>query len=239
MEIFGRKASIMATSLIFIVGAILAVAASNQIGLIYASRVIDGFAVGGITAVAPVYLSEISPPAIRGRLVGFYEIGYQLLAIVGFWLNYGIKLHMDTTKSSTWKIGFGLQLVPGGMLLVGSFFLVESPRYLLKHGKAEKATSNLCWLRNLSPTDTYIEEELSATVVQIKREREVTARYQGNTVQRYFRGMWNEVSSPGIRNRLVIGAFIMMWQVSRSRELDAEAVAVAPPAGRTRARRLT
>jgi len=164
------------------------------------------------SAVAPVYLSEISPPAIRGRLVGFYEIGYQLLAIVGFWLNYGIKLHMDTSKSSTWKIGFGLQLVPGGLLLVGSFFLVESPRYLLKHGQAEKATSNLCWLRNLSPTDTYVEEELSATVVQIKREREVTAKYQGNVVQRYLRGMWNEVSAPGIRNRLLIGAFIMMWQ---------------------------
>lgn len=49
MEIFGRKASIMATSLIFIVGAILAVAATDQLGLIYASRVIDGFAVGGIT----------------------------------------------------------------------------------------------------------------------------------------------------------------------------------------------
>jgi len=49
MEIFGRKASIMATSLIFIVGAILAVAASDQLSLIYASRVIDGFAVGGIT----------------------------------------------------------------------------------------------------------------------------------------------------------------------------------------------
>lgn len=112
----------------------------------------------------------------------------------------------------TWRIPFGLQLVPGGLLLIGCFFLKESPRYLLKRHRPEEATHNLCWLRMLPASHTYIEEELSATVVQINREKEVTAGYRGNAAMRYLRGMWHEVSTPGIRNRIVIGAFIMMWQ---------------------------
>lgn len=56
---------------IFQVAAILQVVATDQLGLIYAGRAIGGFAVGIVTTVCPVYLAEVSPPAIRGRLVGF------------------------------------------------------------------------------------------------------------------------------------------------------------------------
>ncbi|GAA6002422.1 hypothetical protein JCM10207_001111 [Rhodosporidiobolus poonsookiae] len=212
MENFGRKYTLLGTSLLFNVGCILQVAATNQIGLIYAGRVVVGFAVGLVTCVCPVYLAELSPPAIRGRLVGFYEMAYQLMSVVAFWLSYGIKENMDMTLSATWRIPFGIQLIPGGLLTIGCFFLKESPRYLLKRHRPEEATANLCWLRNLEPTHTYIEEELSATVVQINREKEVTATHTGNAFTRYCRGMWAEVSRKGIRNRLAIGAFIMMWQ---------------------------
>ncbi|BGP39886.1 hypothetical protein JCM10450v2_003860 [Rhodotorula kratochvilovae] len=212
MENFGRKKTLMGTSLLFIVGCILQVVATHQIGLIYAGRVVVGLAVGFVTTTCPVYLAELSPPAIRGRLVGFYEIAYQLMAVVAFWLSYGEKQHMDMNASITWRIPFAIQLIPGGLLFIGSFFLKESPRYLLKRHRPEEATRNLCWLRMLPPSHTYIEEELSATVVQINREKAVTEKYKGNAVSRYFRGIWNEVSTPGIRNRFVIGAFIMMWQ---------------------------
>lgn len=119
--------------------------------------------------------------------------------------------------------------------LIRQFFLAESPRYLIKAGHPEKAAANLCWLRNLEPTHPYIEEELAATVIEINREREITFGLKGGKVARYFRGLWNEASakvssslawsagwkrsrrltervSQGIRNRLVIGAFVMMWQ---------------------------
>ncbi|GAA6002205.1 sugar porter family MFS transporter [Rhodotorula paludigena] len=212
MENFGRKKTLIGTAALFNVGCILQIAATHQIGLIYAGRVVVGIAVGFVTTCCPVYLAELSPPAIRGRLVGFYEMAYQIMALVAFWLSYGIKQHMDLSSSVTWRIPFGLQLVPGGLLLIGCFFLKESPRYLLKRHRPEEATHNLCWLRMLPASHTYIEEELSATVVQINREKEVTAGYRGNAAMRYFRGMWHEVSTPGIRNRIVIGAFIMMWQ---------------------------
>ena len=71
MENFGRKKTLMGTSLLFCVGAILQVVATGQLGLIYAGRVVVGLAVGFVTTICPVYLAELSPPAIRGRLVGF------------------------------------------------------------------------------------------------------------------------------------------------------------------------
>ncbi|GAA5845743.1 hypothetical protein JCM11251_007295 [Rhodosporidiobolus azoricus] len=212
MENYGRKWTLTGTSLLFNVGCILQIAATHQIGLMYAGRVVVGFAVGLVTCVCPVYLAELSPPAIRGRLVGFYEMAYQIMSVIAFWLSYGIKENMDVNTTTAWRIPFGIQLIPGGLLFAGCFFLKESPRYLLKRHRPEQATANLCWLRNLPPTHSYIEEELSATVVQINREKEVTANHQGNAVTRYFRGIWSEVSRKGIRNRLAIGAFIMMWQ---------------------------
>lgn len=73
MENFGRKKTLMGTSLLFCVGAILQVVATGQLELIYAGRVVVGLAVGFVTTICPVYLAELSPPAIRGRLVGFCE----------------------------------------------------------------------------------------------------------------------------------------------------------------------
>ena len=82
------------------------------------------------------------------------------------------------------------------------FYLKESPRFLLKMEKPELASANLCFLRKLPSDHPYIESELSATVVQINREREVTDGHKGGKVAKYFRGMWHEVSQKGIRNRL-------------------------------------
>ena len=48
------------------------------LGLIYAGRVLAGFGVGGASMVVPIYISELAPPAVRGRLVGIYELGWQI-----------------------------------------------------------------------------------------------------------------------------------------------------------------
>jgi len=66
--------------------------------------------------------------------------------------------------------------------------LKESPRYLLKMEKPDQASSILSYLRNLPPDHRYIENELSATVLQINREREVTAQETGNAAVKYFKG---------------------------------------------------
>lgn len=83
LEILGRRATVILSDAIFIVGAILCTVPTHQIGLIYAGRLFTGVGVGGIAAVSPIYLAEISPPAIRGRLTGLFESFYQIGAVVG------------------------------------------------------------------------------------------------------------------------------------------------------------
>ena len=74
-----------------------------------------------------LYIAEVSPPSIRGRLVGIYEIGVQAGTCIGFWINYGVQINLPETTSQ-WMIPFAIQLIPGGILIIGMAFLPDSPR---------------------------------------------------------------------------------------------------------------
>jgi hypothetical protein len=74
-----------------------------------------------------LYAAELSPPAIRGRMVGIYEISVQTGTCTGFWICYGVKQHMKST-SSQWIVPFAVQLIPGVLLIIGMLFVPESPR---------------------------------------------------------------------------------------------------------------
>jgi MFS family permease len=85
----GRKKGLQIFSGIFILGAGLMLGANGQrgLGLIYGGRVLAGIGVGGASNLTPIYIAELAPPAIRGRLVGLYEMGWQIGGLVGFWIN--------------------------------------------------------------------------------------------------------------------------------------------------------
>ncbi|TIA76850.1 MFS quinate transporter-like protein QutD [Aureobasidium pullulans] len=156
----GRRASIWIFITIFLVGAGITLSPSHTLGPLYAGRVISGFGVGGCTMVVPIYLSEIAPPAIRGRLVGLYELGWQTGGLVGFWIIFGVSESSPLTGRDQFLVPFAIQLVPAGMVLIGSVMLRETPRWLFSKGRREQAIKNLCWIRNLEPTDQYIIEEV-------------------------------------------------------------------------------
>jgi MFS family permease len=67
----------------------LAADGARGLGPIYGGRIVAGLGIGAASNLTPLYISEISPPAIRGQLVGMYEIGWQIGGLVGFWINYG------------------------------------------------------------------------------------------------------------------------------------------------------
>ena len=92
----GRKKGLQVFSAIFILGAGLMLGANGQRGLalMYVGRALAGVGVGGASNLTPIYISELAPPAIRGRLVGLYEMGWQLGGVVGFWIN----VSLETTK---------------------------------------------------------------------------------------------------------------------------------------------
>jgi MFS family permease len=82
-ERFGRRYPILGSAALFVLGSFLQIWSNGRLNLIYVGRVLNGLGVGIASCLVPVYIAEFSPPAIRGRLVGIYEIMYQIAALIG------------------------------------------------------------------------------------------------------------------------------------------------------------
>lgn len=201
----GRRKSLFLFTLLFIIGAGMMLGANGErgLGLILGGRVIAGFGVGGASNMVPIYISELAPPAVRGRLVGIYELGWQIGGLVGFWINYGVNTTLPANHSQ-WIIPFAVQLIPAGLLLIGSVWLKESPRWLFTKGRREEGMANLCWMRNLEPTDIYIVEEVSYIDEELERYRtEVGA------------GFWNPFAAlkqKKVQWRFFLGSMLFLGQ---------------------------
>lgn len=85
----GRKWSLAVAAAVFFLGSGLQLGANTArgLGILYAGRVLSGLGTGVASNIIPIYLSELAPPAIRGRLVGIYELGWQIGGMLGFWIN--------------------------------------------------------------------------------------------------------------------------------------------------------
>ncbi|KAF9465945.1 putative quinate permease [Collybia nuda] len=206
-EYLGRTAGIFFAGVMNVVGASMQVATSQStgLGLFYAGRVIAGLGVGAVSMCVPIYIAEISPTAIRGRLVSFYEVALQVGGLIGFWIPFGVNQGISGSIPKQWRIPVGLQLVPAGILCIGVFFLVESPRWLLKRGRTAQAVENLAWLRHLPTTHPYITTEVAAVRDAISLEAGAS----------HNRGRWStvkEILLRGNRNRLATGMTLMAFQ---------------------------
>jgi sugar porter (SP) family MFS transporter len=213
LELLGRRMTVIISDAIFIVGAMLCTVPTHQIGLIYAGRFFTGMGVGGIAAVSPIYIAEISPPAIRGRLTGFFESFYQTGAVIGFWINYGIVHNMDRTKSSAWRIPMGVQLIPAGLLALMIPLLKESPVWLLKRGRDDDARKIYSYFRNLPEDHEYIQQDMKFVKNEIAKERaHLVGDEQHATFGRMIKSAAKEASLKGMRNRFLLVFLMFMWQ---------------------------
>ncbi|KAI5957135.1 qutD [Candida jiufengensis] len=170
---FGRRIPLIAAALLITLGSGVMLASNSSAGLgpIYAGRVLAGLAVGCSTNLTVVYISEISPPAIRGQLTASYEIGWRVGDLVGFFIAFGTKQHFSDDSKMQWYIPFAIQLIPSGLFLIGSIFMKESPRWLMQVGRYEEAVKNLTWLRQLPETDEYIIYEINQCKESIEEQK--------------------------------------------------------------------
>jgi len=111
-----------------------------------------------------------------------------------------VALHIPTSTKQ-WRIPVGIQLIPGGLMLIGLFFLNESPRWLTKKGRHAEALKSLSYIRNEEPSSEAVALELAEIRAAVEEELHLT---EGVT--------WKECIVPGVRYRFITGFMIMFCQ---------------------------
>lgn len=199
-EIFGRRYTLMAFAFIFLIGAAIQTAAHHDLGMIYGGRVVAGLGIGGMSSVTPVFVSENAPARTRGRIAGLFQEFLVIGSTFAYWLDYGVSLHIPV-GTKQWRVPVAIQLIPGGLMLIGLCFLKESPRWLMKKGRHEEALASLAHVRSEPVNSPAVLEEMAAIRASIEEELNAT---EGVT--------WKECLLPGNRYRLLLAFLIMVWQ---------------------------
>lgn len=132
---FGRRFILMASGVIFAVGALWSGFASSPVSLIFA-RLFLGLAIGTASFAVPLYIAEISPVKVRGTLVSLFQLMITIGILVSYFSDF---LFANDANPSCWRPMFYVGVIPALILLVGMFFMPESPRWLFSKGRGDEA----------------------------------------------------------------------------------------------------
>lgn len=196
----GRKYTLFGFSMIFCIGAIPTTVAGG-LAEIYAGRVISSIGIGAISAMAPAYVSECSPKEIRGRITGLFQVMVAVGGMISYFVNFGVGIHIHTGVN-IWRIPFGFQLVPAGIMVFGLLTVRESPRWLASFGRHEEAVRNLAYLRREDIDSESVLDEMAEIEAAIMEEQEAR---RGLGLKEAFFGKGNLI-------RFVIGFVIFLLQ---------------------------
>jgi len=131
---FGRKKTLMFIGVLYILSAVGCGLASG-VGMFIAARFIGGLGIGISTVAAPLYISEIAPPAYRGRLAGMFQFNIVFGILVSFASNAVIA---KIGGADAWRWMLGIAAVPSVIYALMCFGLPESPRWLISR-KGDRA----------------------------------------------------------------------------------------------------
>ncbi len=175
---YGRRTVLMLIAVIFALGAIGTALAPTVTWLI-GGRVVGGMAVGMVSITAPLYISEVSPSDVRGRLVSLFVLASACGLLAAGLVDYAFSGDQE------WRWMFGLQAIPAIIFGIGIVFLPESPRWLASHAREDKARAVLMRLRGTA----NVEDELQGIQTSLGQQK----------------GGWAELVSPAVRPALIVG----------------------------------
>jgi SP family sugar:H+ symporter-like MFS transporter len=141
---FGRKPIMIVTAVIFAISAFGSGIASSSAEFIF-YRLFGGLGIGAASVLAPAYIAEVAPAALRGRLATLQQLAIVLGLFAAFLSNYLIASVAGGAEAifmldfSAWRWMFWVELIPAVLFFVGVVFIPESPRYLVAQGQVEKA----------------------------------------------------------------------------------------------------
>lgn len=135
-DLIGRKKVLYVIGVLYLVSALGTALAPDWVSFM-ALRFVGGIGVGAAAAVAPIYNAEVSPPKLRGRMVGLFQFNIVLGILLAYLSNYVVlQLAPDT---SAWRWMFGVEALPALVFVLLLFLVPESPRWLMKVGREQEA----------------------------------------------------------------------------------------------------
>ena len=135
---FGRRVVLLASGILFCASA-LGAAVAIQLWQLMAARVLGGLAIGCASLIAPMYLAEIAPAQLRGRLVTLYQLAIVIGILAAFVSNYALA----ELGAGNWRWMFGLGALPAFALCASLLWIPESPRWLVQMHRDGEARSIL------------------------------------------------------------------------------------------------
>jgi sugar porter (SP) family MFS transporter len=181
----GRKRLLLADAVIFTIGA-LGAAFSPGLTALIVFRFVLGLSVGSASFIVPLYLVELAPTRIRGPVATLNTLAFDVGALAAYAIDAGLA------SSGAWRWMLGLGAVPSVIMLVGTFVLPETPRWLVRRGRDDEARSVL----GLNRTTAEVEPE----VHNIKE------------VLRIESGSARELLAPWVRPALIVGVGLAILQ---------------------------
>ncbi|MEM0964957.1 MAG: MFS transporter [Verrucomicrobiota bacterium] len=203
-ERIGRKRALILVAVLYLVSAVCSALASSYWGLV-AARFVGGLAFCSLS-LASMYIGEISPPKLRGRMVAINQMNIVFGLSAAYFVNYVIVQSIDSQAEwivglnlgeHAWRYMLGSEIFPAFLWLVLLFWIPESPRWLVHHGRVNEAKATLAKIADPEEVETQLE------AIQESLERE------GNI------SVWTQFKrllSPGMRRILWVGLLIAVVQ---------------------------
>ena len=182
---FGRRKLLITTAVVFGLGALGAALAPDTAWLIVA-RVVAGIAIGIASFVAPLYISEIAPTAIRGKLVSINQVALTSGIVIAYCIDYAFA------PSQAWRWMFALALIPAAAFGIGLIFIPNSPRWLVGRRRVDEARAVLKRIRG----PEQVEGELGEIRHSVAQQK----------------GHWSELFSQNLRPAMIVGVGLAITQ---------------------------
>jgi len=186
-DLWGRRKALLLSAFLFATSAIGA-SLPHSLGEFAVARLLGGLAIGVASVLAPLYIAEISPARIRGRLVALN----QMAIVSGILLSYLANWGLSFLGAGSWRYMFAVAAIPSLVFFVALFFVPESPRWLMERGREAEAL--------------HVLERAAGTAEAVTAIDSLKETIQAES------GSFGELFAPGVRRALGIAIVLAIMQ---------------------------
>jgi len=169
-DCFGRKKTLLCIGVLYVISA-LGCAFANGVTMFIAARLIGGIGIGISTVAAPLYISEIAPPAYRGRLAGMFQFNI----VFGILVAFASNAMLVGIGENAWRWMLGVAAIPSIIYTVMCFAIPESPRWLI--GRKGDRAAGVQVLKLIEPEVTTAQVEADADAIFAASSERVTSTH--------------------------------------------------------------